>query len=197
MKGDFNLFVLQMIKTGADTVSDISDFLIYHSKSNWYKRFRGLPIRFPERWFGKKIQKKIDEIALKQKIHKVIYNLKRSGLISDKISNKYNCGWDLSRAGISKIEKVVSDERKKMKYRTTDSDEFKIIMFDVPESKRFYRHWLRSVLKNIGFKMLQKSVWMGKKAIPQIFINDLVDREILDHIEILAVTKRGTLKQLV
>ena len=197
MKGDFNLFVLQMIKTGADTVSDISDFLIYHSKSNWYKRFRGLPIKFPKRWFGKKIQKKIDEVELKQKIHRIIYNLKSSGLISDKLPSKRNGGWVLSEVGMNKIEKVISDENRKLKYKTENSDEFKIIMFDIPESKRFYRQWLRSILKNMGFKILQKSVWMGKKAIPQIFIDDLVDREILDHVEILAVTKQGTLKQLV
>lgn len=35
-----------------------------------------------------------------------------------------------------------------------------MVIFDIPEKKRKLRDFFREVLKNLGFKFLQKSIWV-------------------------------------
>ncbi len=72
----------------------------------------------------------------------------------------------------------------------------KIVVFDVPEKQREKRDWLRDSLRNLGFKMLQKSVWVGKVKLPIEFIKDLRDLRIIGFVDILAVTKTGSLRPI-
>ena len=58
-----------------------------------------------------------------------------------------------------------------------------IIAFDVPEKYRRERDWLRIELKNLGFAMMQKSVWYGLSPLPQDFISSLNDLKILKFIK--------------
>jgi DNA-binding transcriptional regulator PaaX len=49
-----------------------------------------------------------------------------------------------------------------------------IVMFDVPETKKAEREWLRWHLKKFNYIMIQKSVWVGPSPLP---------KEFLDYIE--------------
>ena len=44
--------------------------------------------------------------------------------------------------------------------------------------------------------MLQRSVWVGKCKLPDELMDDLNTIGLLPYVEILAVTKRGSLKEL-
>lgn len=48
-----------------------------------------------------------------------------------------------------------------------------IVMFDIPESKKAIREWLRWHLKKFNFVMIQKSVWVGPSPLPKEFLNYL------------------------
>ena len=82
------------------------------------------------------------------------------------------------------------------RYKTESDDELKIIIFDIPEEERQKRDWLRSVLKNLKFSMLQKSVWVGKGKLPKEFINDLSKYKIISYVDIFAISKYGSLRKL-
>ena len=71
-----------------------------------------------------------------------------------------------------------------------------IVVFDVPEKERRKRDWLRSVLKRLELKMVQKSVWIGKVKIPKELLDDLFNLKLLDYVEIFEVSKSGSLRQL-
>ena len=58
-----------------------------------------------------------------------------------------------------------------------------IIAFDIPESHRHKRRWLRIELVNLGFELLQESVWFGPAPLPAQFINSLQELRILSHIK--------------
>lgn len=81
-------------------------------------------------------------------------------------------------------------------YVKEDDRRSTIVAFDVPERFKEKRHWLRSVLKNLGLRMVQKSVWLGKVKIPREFIDDLKKLKILDFVEIFGITKGGTLEEV-
>ena len=68
-----------------------------------------------------------------------------------------------------------------------------IIIFDIPENKRQSRKFLRAALKTIGFRMLQKSVWIGEIKIPKEFVFCLRSMSIIDYIHIFEVSSLGSL----
>lgn len=81
-------------------------------------------------------------------------------------------------------------------YTKIKEDFFTIITFDIPEQERKKRVWLRQALINLDFKMIQKSVWIGKVKIPKQFLEDLRLLKISRCVEIFQATKSGTLKKL-
>ena len=81
-------------------------------------------------------------------------------------------------------------------YAKERNDAFVIIAFDIPEKERGRRSWLREALRNLGMKMVQKSVWMGKVKIPEAFLNDLRSFHLVDYVEVFEITKTGSLEHL-
>lgn len=53
---------------------------------------------------------------------------------------------------------------------------WRMIFFDIPEKKRNYRDYLRTILRTVGFKEFQKSVWIYPYPVPK-FIKDLLFEE--------------------
>jgi DNA-binding transcriptional regulator PaaX len=45
-----------------------------------------------------------------------------------------------------------------------------VLMFDVPETKKAEREWLRWHLKKFNYEMIQKSVWVGPSPLPKGFL---------------------------
>ncbi|MDO8582516.1 MAG: CRISPR-associated endonuclease Cas2 [bacterium] len=68
-----------------------------------------------------------------------------------------------------------------------------IVMFDVPERDEKKRRYLRLELKELGFEMLQKSVWIGGGPLPKEFIEYLRRMRLLRHVHIFSINKRGTI----
>jgi len=48
-----------------------------------------------------------------------------------------------------------------------------LLIYDVPHTMKKERDWFRRQLKNFGFNMIQKSVWMGPSPIPKDFLDYL------------------------
>lgn len=53
---------------------------------------------------------------------------------------------------------------------------WRIIFFDIPEKKRKYRDYLRFIIRTIGFKEFQKSIWIYPHSVPS-FLKDLLFEE--------------------
>jgi DNA-binding PadR family transcriptional regulator len=72
----------------------------------------------------------------------------------------------------------------------------RIISFDIPEHNRNRRAWLRGVLTHLEFTMRKQSCWIGTTKLPKEFMDDLVSLRLLPFVDILAVTKHGTLREI-
>lgn len=46
-----------------------------------------------------------------------------------------------------------------------------LVLFDIPEDKKTEREWFRRQLREFGYEMVQKSVWVGPSPLPEEFIN--------------------------
>ena len=191
MRGDLTLTILKLIQVAEIVTVDILDTITYFGYVETYRRMKGLKSLIPER--KPILEKTIKNLEERQKISKLLYKLKNDGLII-KEKNGGNNFWKITNKGKNRLSKPRPEKKNYLKIE--QSNEIKIIVFDIPEKKRFLRDWLREILKNLKFRMLQRSVWIGKTILPEEFFNDLRRLNLLSHVEIFAITKTGTIKQI-
>ena len=65
-----------------------------------------------------------------------------------------------------------------------------IIAFDIPETKRRERVWLRDQLKAFGYTMLQKSLWRGPGPMPKEFTDRVKELEIASGIKTFVISSK-------
>ena len=90
-------------------------------------------------------------------VSKAVSNLKRGGYLEEKrIKNKRKL-YLTSKGRIEIIKNILREKKnKKLKW----DGKWRAIIFDIPELSRRDRDFLRRELRWIGFKELQKSVWI-------------------------------------
>lgn len=119
-----------------------------------------------------------------------LYHLQKDGLIE-----RQRGKWFINARGREKYKTLLNRLPRKRYQKEADTS-LKIVIFDIPEKEKAKRNWLRGRLIELGFKMLQKSVWAGKMKLPQGFLDDLRDLKMIQYVEVFAVTKSGSLRQL-
>jgi len=122
-----------------------------------------------------------------------ISKLKNQGLLTE---SKEKAGMlILSLEGQKKLMDLRSQDRYR-NYKKEMIDHSLIVAFDIPESERGKRDWLRDILRGLGFEMIQRSVWVGQVRFPEELLADLEKLKILECVQVLEVTKQGTLKNI-
>lgn len=128
----------------------------------------------------------------RQAFYALLTRLKDQGLV-EKSAGQKGTLWKITTVGFSRLALL---KEKKTFYDTENDGRLKIIAYDIPEKEKFKRDWLREALRMVGFRMLQKSLWVGKTKIPEEFLDDLRKKTILQYIHILEVSKTGTLREI-
>ena len=86
-------------------------------------------------------------------------------------------------------------ENKKVRFLTFTSPYKKespknlIVMFDIPEVKKAKREWFRFHLRQFGYEMIQKSVWVGPSPLPKDFLNYVNDLKLRECIKTFKLAK--------
>lgn len=62
---------------------------------------------------------------------------------------------------------------------------WRIMFFDIPEKKRKYRDELRLMLKAIGFKEFQKSVWIYPYKVPDLLKEILFEEKMKHYVRLI------------
>lgn len=102
----------------------------------------------------------------KQSINNAVYRLTKNGYVS-----KNSGSFMLLPKGREYIE------NKKIRMITFESPFKKnspknlLVMFDIPEDKKSEREWFRFQLRQFGYTMIQKSVWVGPFPLPNEFLD--------------------------
>jgi len=188
------LKLLLLIQRGANHFEDVWDSweaMPFRGKVVWPKGIR-------KEMFKVRQARERARCAREQKIaySKIIYQLKRDGLVEDK--NKFLKLTNVGLAKIGQLSKLVlhRDLPLVSTYKKQPAPSLKIISYDVPEKFRKKRDWLRSALKFLGFQMAHQSMWYGKMILPKNFVEDLERLELLPFVKIFSVNKSGSLKAL-
>ncbi len=129
----------------------------------------------------------------KRNLQKYIYKLKSEGFLSENQEGKIL----VSTKGKKRLESLKKNKvLDRNEYKKEISDKVTIISYDLPVAFNKERNTLRDLLRLLGFKLIHKSVWVGKVKLPKQFILALEKLGILKFVEILEVTKNGSLNKI-
>ena len=115
----------------------------------------------------------------------------------EKIGGERNSRWHITKKGIERLlkrKRTLSLRGMARRYESGADTSLKIIAFDIPEAYRGKRDWLREALRCLGFRLLQRSVWYGKRKIPESFLRDLRKHGLLRYVHIFLIEKAGTVR---
>ena len=201
MKGDLTLKLLESIKDFALYSVDFwGVFLSSGYGASLNKIEYNMMMKQPRGSSNKVLDSipKEDFSKIRNRFHAMVSNLEKDGLVevSEDEEGKY---FKITQKGKNKLYQL--NERKAgelppINYKVGKGSNLVLVMFDIPENERKKRVWLRSALVVLGFKMVQKSVWMGKVKIPKDFLKDIAEIRVIKFIEIFEVGKTGSLKSL-
>jgi hypothetical protein len=198
MKGEITLKILE---TASETILSAGDLIAAILGAKYGASLSTIQYRANLRQSNrenKQTHKKKRE-QIKQKYYKLIYVLKKDGLIKE-VEGEDKSVLIITKKGTDKIVALRNKKRRALPniyYKKENAINLIIVMFDIPEKERRKRAWLRAVLKNLGLKLIQKSVWIGKTKIPQPFLKDLADLRLINFVEIFEITKTGSLKHII
>lgn len=123
--------------------------------------------------------------ARENQLRVTLCRLKKQGLIEDN-----DHFWQITKSGKKKIFKPKLIRTHHDYPVVKKSDKKIIISFDIPEIRRRDRNWLRIELFHLGFKILQKSVWLGPSPLPKEFITDLKLIKLLPYLKFFEVKEK-------
>lgn len=193
MRGDLTIIILELIQGAVMTTDELLGTLSAYDKIHIRDRIRGIPRRHAQGSLF--LQEIIDKLRNRRNIEKLLSKLKSEWLISK--SRRQNDSWNITANGRGYVERAASRIFYPSRHLSADpSNELKIVSFDIPERDRGKRAWLRAVLKNLKFIKIQESVWAGKVELPEEFFVALRMLGLLTYVEIFAVTKAGSLRQI-
>jgi len=190
MFGEIILEILRNFKWMATNVV-FTDYCTSYKNLRRYVYYGGRPPHI------RKEEEKADwQREERQRFYNLLYQLKKQGFIEKKSDEKRKGFWKLTSKGLQCL-KNLKDKQSRLFFKPEilKKDYLKVIVFDIPESKKLNRNWLRRVLTNFDFSMLQKSVWIGETQLPEDFFHSLKELDLLPYIHIFAVNKEksGTL----
>jgi len=175
--------ILLALKDTALVTGDIiTTFLEVPYGSSYNRMQRSIDQKARERG-SRAVAKRLD----KHNFRNLLSKLKRDGLVS-----RDGDIWNITKFGLERLLKK-RNGLPAGKYKKEVEQTLKLVMFDIPERDRKKRDWLRDCLRNLGFKMAQKSVWVGKTKLPKDFMIDLRKLRLVNYVDVLEITKTGSL----
>jgi len=147
------------------------------------------PAKYPEARLWRKLLGLNDSYKFsKQTFSSILWRLQSQGLAA-----KSPKGWGITALGGDLIKKIKRAEDSNL---SSEDGIMRLVIFDIPERERKKRIWLRIELTGYGYTLLQKSVWVGYRPLPQNFLEDLDYMNLMRCIHIFSISRAGTLEKI-
>lgn len=180
---------LEILQRGAETSAALFDaFTSGYGTS--YRKFSRLAQRGP-RVFRTDWAELYRE---HQRFYSLLNRMKRQGLVVKEGSPR-RAVWRITSRGRVRLSarKGKAPLPPPRAYQKGADTRWRVVVYDIPERERRKREWIRAVLLALGFSFLQESVWVGKRTLPESFLQDLRELELLGCVHIFEISRRGTI----
>ncbi|MEI7513417.1 MAG: hypothetical protein WCJ74_02230 [bacterium] len=119
----------------------------------------------------------------KRALRLAINRLKRLAYISNNED-----GWIITKSGQEYFTKK-RNSFKQFDSSVSNTKHRLILIFDIPEPRKAERDWLRAQLKNLNFKLIQKSVWVGPSPLHKDFVKYLKEIKLTNCIKTFKLSR--------
>lgn len=120
----------------------------------------------------------VKELSKKQ-LYDTVERVRRQGWLEKKVIED-QVFYSLTAKG--RVKQLVFKLRTAKKQRGEQST---ILIFDIPEEKRTFRNFLRRLLQQMKFTMIQKSVFITPHVLPQEFYDLLKEMDLLRFVKVI------------
>lgn len=100
----------------------------------------------------------LDKRQQERELRRIVYYMKQKGLIRYQAGD-YEHGITLTKEGEQRLKKVNFSDLHIPRPKKWDK-KWRLVFFDIPETSKIKRDSLTFKLKDLGFKMLQQSIWV-------------------------------------
>lgn len=197
MKGEVTLRVLESITGFAGRAANIVEVILSSGYGASIGTLERNLTRLERRRAYEHLQEE-EKALLQKRFSTMLYRLQKDGLTENIERRRGRFALPQLTA---KGRKVLLELKKRREnrlpsahYDATPQHQSIIVAFDIPESEKRKRAWLRAALKHMEFRMVQKSFWIGRKKIPHEFLEDLRVLKLARFVEIFEVNRAGTLE---
>lgn len=111
-------------------------------------------------------------------LYTALWRLQQKGLVEKKKTR-----WQLTSLGLKYFQLIKNNSS----VRENWDKKWRIVMFDIPEKIKEERTWLRNELYFLGYKLLQKSVFIGKLPLKEKLFKEILGRNLKSYINIITV----------
>lgn len=187
--------VLEFLQSEAEvTVDLLNSFLLSKSEArrDYHRFLRHGPRQFKTDW--------ADLYRKRRQFFNTLNYLRREGLIKRNENADFSI-WSITKYGLKRLKNIRQRKKNLFSSSTAIFDSpsgggITVVAFDIPESAKKARAWIRRCLKEMEFKMLQKSVWVSSGSVmDEDFVHALRERNLLNYVHIFSVNKRGTINK--
>lgn len=187
--------ILEILQGQAESTVELIDIALSDRSTSYRKARRSLlqaPAPFKTDWADAYRQRRV--------FYATLNRLKRQGLVTGRKSGRRSV-WRITKRGLRRWGLLRQSHSNPFSLRNVDlageprKPGITIVAFDIPEQEKFKRQWLRGCLKLLGFSLLQKSVWIGKRRLPEKFVHALRQEEMLRYVQIFGISKTGTIEE--
>ncbi len=185
IKETITVAILRILQTQTEFTADLFDTFL-RTRADSYKKVRrrllhGERTVEPTADWG-------DLYLERERFYKTLSKLQHAGLVRKTTQNAGSL-WSITKRGSKKVH-----ERYLQQVVVAQTKFPTIVSYDVPESHKKDRAWLRSTLRGFGFTMAQRSVWVARVALPKEFIEELRERKLLKYVHVIEESAHNTLE---
>ena len=199
--------ILRRLDDGELAMNDLFDFLISRAlEGGGYGLSKKGYIAFKKRSWQRRVAMNAQNQAAeeKQRFYNMMHSLHTQGLVTKEkqgvktivsITKKGGEKWRTLKKILTRINPADRPTVKPNDYPKIKSPSSIIVSFDIPEKESYKRVWLRSVLRNLDYKILHESVWMGNNALPKELLDECRRMNMTKYLHIFSVLRKGTIKE--
>ena len=132
----------------------------------------------------------------KHTVSTLLCRLRKDGLVAS-TGSKRNTEWTITGKGKKHLQAIPSPSLTATDYELPPKDNIiRLVSFDIPEKQRKKRDWLRTTLLACEYSILHKSVFIGKRPLPDEVVGEMRALDLMSYVHIVGVDKNGTLIRL-
>lgn len=131
--------------------------------------------------------------AAKHSISTLLCRLRKEGLVAS-MGPKSKTVWKITVAGRKRLRDAAAQTFTMQNFELPPEDgTIRLVSFDIPERERSKRDWLRRTLLACAYELLHKSVFIGRRPLPDEAVEDIATRGLQPYVHIVSIEKYGTL----